>query len=424
MLLCLGMLLLGFAPALVEPESTLTLESALARALASNPALASARLQVEAAAGSAVQSRSWPNPELTFSAEEFPPTSQGFSASRKLAGLAQTVPFPVKTLLDWQAGRRQVGAASWEHQAARTELVRRVKSAFYRVLAMNRKLDATGEIVSVAQALADAAIKRVRTGVAPDQERLRAEIERERVELELSAVRRDMAEAEQALLSLLGASGRRLGPVLGKLDDSLGPAPPDSGLEPALARHPLVRAARAKCERAGLTLWREALEPLPDVTFEVSGNMPITGPETLLTLSASLPLPILDWGRGRRREARALAAIARHDLAATERQLREDLAVAQARYRAAHEQTAAYRDRILPWAEEALRLVRVGFEAGKFGFVDVLDAQRVLTETRLASYDSLLELNIAQADLEALLGESGPHTATPTMRTNPEGKHQ
>jgi len=47
--------------------------------------------------------------------------------------------------------------------------------------------------------------------------------------------------------------------------------------------------------------------------------------------------------------------------------------------------------------------VQTGFEQGKFGFMDLLDTQRTAAEVRLAYQQKLLELNVAQAELEALL---------------------
>jgi outer membrane protein TolC len=60
----------------------------------------------------------------------------------------------------------------------------------------------------------------------------------------------------------------------------------------------------------------------------------------------------------------------------------------------------------LPKAEEALRLVRGAFEAGKIGLLDLVDTQRTLAEVRLAYWGKLLELNLAQTDLEASAGAS------------------
>jgi hypothetical protein len=47
--------------------------------------------------------------------------------------------------------------------------------------------------------------------------------------------------------------------------------------------------------------------------------------------------------------------------------------------------------------------VQTGFEQGKFGFIDLLDIQRTTAEVRLAYQHKLLELNVAQAELETLL---------------------
>lgn len=83
--------------------------------------------------------------------------------------------------------------------------------------------------------------------------------------------------------------------------------------------------------------------------------------------------------------------------------MQREWANAQKRYRTAAEQVARYRERILPKADEALRLVQTGFEQGKFAFIDLVDTQRTTAEARLAYQQKLLELNVAQAELEALL---------------------
>jgi outer membrane protein TolC len=60
--------------------------------------------------------------------------------------------------------------------------------------------------------------------------------------------------------------------------------------------------------------------------------------------------------------------------------------------------------------------VQTGFEQGKFGFIDLLDTQRTTAEARLAYQLKLLELNVAQAEIEALLARSpvGPKPAPAT----------
>jgi outer membrane protein, heavy metal efflux system len=127
----------------------------------------------------------------------------------------------------------------------------------------------------------------------------------------------------------------------------------------------------------------------------------------------SVPVPLIDRSKGRKQEAQANTAGAAAELAATEQRLLREWGTASQRMRTAAEQAASYRERILPKAKEALRLVQRGFEEGKFGFIDLLDTQRTAAEARLAYQQKLLELNIAQADVEALLVRN-PAEAKPT----------
>jgi cobalt-zinc-cadmium efflux system outer membrane protein len=226
----------------------------------------------------------------------------------------------------------------------------------------------------------------------------------EQVQTELADVQRDLASARQSLATLLGQ------PDLGsaKLAGALAETPEANLLEgPAgerLARHPRLRAAQANLDRAELGSRRARLEPYPDVKVGLAGGRAGETGQTIVQLGFSLPLPILDRGKGGQQEARANVSIARAELHAAQLLLQRDWTNAVQRYRTAIAQVGRYRERILPKAAEALRLVRTGFEQGKFNFIDLVDTQRTTAEVRLTYQGKLLELNVAQAELEALLG--------------------
>jgi outer membrane protein, heavy metal efflux system len=380
-------------------QADLTLSNAVATALAANPELLAARQQIGAATGRAVQEQAWPNPELELSAEDMPANDVGLARSKNMIGLTQTVPFPGKKSLDAQIGRREVSVAENEYRVRERELVRAVKSAFYRALAAEKKVAVSEQLLHLSQSLATAATKRVEAGAAGNQESLRAEIEEDRARIELTAAARDLAEAQKMLATLLGRPRESLAVLEGELR-----ADATAADETALTASPNLLIARANRERAELEWRRAKLDPLPDVTLGVAGGRDTAVDENLLEFRVSVPLPLFDRSQGRKREARARAEMARYDLTATEQRLLRDFAVAIARLRAAGEQVEIYQTRILPKAEEAMKLVRGGFEAGKFGFLDLVDTQRTLAEARLAYLDKLLELNLALADLEAMAG--------------------
>jgi len=156
-------------------------------------------------------------------------------------------------------------------------------------------------------------------------------------------------------------------------------------------------------ERAELEARRARLEKYPDVRLGVAGGRIGATDESIVQLGVSIPLRVLDRGQGREREANANLAVATAERLGVQQQLQREWATARERYHTAIEQVARYRERILPKAEEALRLVQSGFEQGKFGFIDLVDTQRTDAEAHLVYQEKLLELNIAQAELEALL---------------------
>jgi cobalt-zinc-cadmium efflux system outer membrane protein len=408
----------NFAGALSQP---LAQEDAIRFALAHNPELQAARKRIDAAAARATQARLWSNPELEVTAEDAPVASDGLSRSQTLVGLSQTVPFPGKKSLDARMGRQAVTMAEWEYLGREIELVRDVKTAFIEVLAAEKKVGVSEQLVELTRSLVDAAGKRVAAGAAGDQERLRAEIELDLAKVEVSSARRNLTEARKTLGALMGAAREPIGPLKGELRETVELPGLEQACEQMLARHPNLRAAAVGKERAELDLRRAKLDPLPDVTLGVAGGRDLGAEESIMAFSISLPLPLFDRAQGRRREARAEAEIAGYDLTAVEQQLIRELSVVEARLCAAAEQVEAYRARILPKAEEALRLVRGGFEAGKFGFVDLVDIQRTLAQSRLAYYEKLSELNVAQAELEALV-QKDLHAPPPVEP--PDSKHK
>jgi len=388
----------------VTTASALTLEEAVAQARAHHPALAAARQRVEVARGRAEQARLWPNPELEFSAEDVPANHGGLSRAQNMIGIAQTVPFPGKKKLDAQIGRQEITAAELEYLIREREVVRAVQSAFYRALAAQNKVGVAGELVVLNRSLVNIARQRIAAGAVGEQERLRAEIEQERADVELTATQRELAEARLALAAAMGKPRETIGALTGELRVQAPVADVEATGAQLLAQHPVLRGTAAARERAELELRRARLDPLPDVTLGVAGGRDFAERETMLEFRVSLPLPLFDRAQGRKRETRALAAAARHDATATEQQLLSELKQIVARLRAAGEQVEAYRLRILPRAEEALKLAQTGYAAGKFGFLDLVDTQRTAAEVRLAYWDKVLELNLALADLEALAG--------------------
>jgi len=383
--------------------NSLTLESAIRLALESNPQLRAANSQIDSAAGRAYQSKLWSNPELELSAEDWPTGGGGFTDAKKLVGVSQAVPFPGKKKLDGTIGRLGIRVSEAEYGVQRVDLVREVKTAFFEVLAAGQLVEVARELVAVAESSATTARKRVQAGAAADQEQLRAEIPLEEARTELAGFERLQEISRQKLAMLLGRPDLQAAPVSGALAETVDLSVLKDGPAQWLAWHPSVLMARANKERAEAESRRARLEPYPDVKLGAAGGQEAGGSGSIVQFMLTVPLPIIDQSKGRKQEAHANVSVAEAELASVEQRLLRDWGMASQRLRTAVQQVANYRERILPKANEALRLVQRGFEEGKFGFIDLLDTQRTAAQARLAYQQKLLELNVAQADIEALL---------------------
>ncbi len=145
---------LGLAAQGPESSSTnaLTLDEAVRLALESNPELRASGARVDAASGRAYQAKKWTNPELELSAEDWPVSNgRGFSDAKETIGIAQTLPYPGKKTLDKQIGGAGVKLSEAELTLRRTEIVRDVKAGFYRVLASERLVEVSTQLVAEAE---------------------------------------------------------------------------------------------------------------------------------------------------------------------------------------------------------------------------------------------------------------------------------
>ena len=149
----------------------------------------------------------------------------------------------------------------------------------------------------------------------------------------------------------------------------------------------------------------EQSKRIPDVT--VSGGVRYFNEtdDTGFVVKLSLPLVLFDYNQGGVLEARYRLSQAEEERRATEVRVSAALAeVYQSLITAYRDVTGIQRD-VLPAVEEAFQVATEGYRQGKFGFLDVLDAQRTLFDTKGQYLDALSAYHKAVAETERLIGE-------------------
>jgi outer membrane protein, heavy metal efflux system len=167
----------------------------------------------------------------------------------------------------------------------------------------------------------------------------------------------------------------------------------------------------------------EESKRIPDVT--VSGGVRNVNEtdDTGFVVRLSLPLVLFDRNQGGVLEARHRVAGAEAERRATEMRLAVALAEAYQALLTAYRNVTVIRQEVLPAAQEAFEVATEGYRQGKFGFLDVLDAQRTLFETRGQYLEALSAHHKAVADAERLIGEPlGAVPDAPGARREKEGR--
>jgi cobalt-zinc-cadmium efflux system outer membrane protein len=122
-------------------------------------------------------------------------------------------------------------------------------------------------------------------------------------------------------------------------------------------------------------------------------------------ISVSIPLPVFDRNQGGFLEAHYQLAKAAEERRAAEIQGRAALAEVYAALASAFRKATTLQDEVLPGAQQAFDAASEGYRQGKFGFLDVLDAQRTLFEARGQYLEALVAYHRGVAEVERLIGE-------------------
>ncbi|WOK36131.1 TolC family protein [Sphingomonas sp. C3-2] len=388
-------------PPVVEVGATLSLDQALSMAGASAPSLDAAEADINAAAAARTVAGLRPNPSISVEAENV----AGSGPYRGTQSLETTTSFALPIELGGKRSAR-IGVADARSrrvavQAAITQADLRfnVIQAYAEAAAAQQRLVTASDQARIAAEGFRAAQVRVQAGRASPIEMQRADVARINADADVERAQRLVEVSRFSLSKLIGQ------PVSGTLDtnwftgvrSNYGPLREiDSTGTLAMA----AAEADLAVADAGVRLARS--QRVPDLTVGAGARYMRETGDTAALFSLTIPLPLFNNGKAAVDQASSerLRAEAQKRVTALE----VDQAIARAQAEAANASTSAVTAKgpALAAAEEAARIARIGYREGKFGQLELLDAERTLAETRLAAIDALLNYHNAQAQLERL----------------------
>jgi outer membrane protein TolC len=407
----------GAVESIIDSLDDDTTRALVTEVLERNPGLAAAHAQAAAAAQKAPQVAALPDPVAAMTLYlQTPETRVG--PQQAMVSLSQRFPWFGTLGLKEGAAVHDAVAHALEVEALRLELVTETRQLAHELAYLDTEAAIVGQDRDALAHFEELARARYATGIGLGQ-----------------AVVKIQGEITRADTRLLRIAQRRLGLLaeLNALRDRADRAPAGAfevtrvqeaaidadalGLE-AAANRPEAAAARARIEaaEARVELARKAYGPdlTAGLTYSLVGrrddfagelNPPEDNGQDVFGVSAAVSLPI--W---RRRLAAGVEEASQTRLAA-EQSLRSTIAAIRAavgdlaaRIPLLREEVELFGSVMLPQAEEALDSALAGYSAGIHDALDLLDAERILLQVRVAEARARADLANAFAQLEGAVG--------------------
>ncbi|MCP4643892.1 MAG: TolC family protein [bacterium] len=322
--LCLGMALAHASPpesapkALAEPDGPLSLQQAMALALARNPNLAVFAWEHRAAEARILQAGLWPNPELAFTVEDVRLTSgpstvtdtcsfsntlgtetittpggtdvlfpmatpgagieqtreqgarSGFSESEFTVEVSQPVLLGRKIRKRVAVAEAEKALVDWDYEIARQSILADVSASFVRLLHAQQRAELDARRMELAQNVRDVVQARVEAGRVSHIDLSKAEVALSEAQVQVEQTKHLIRERRIALASTWASDSPRFSEAAGDCQ-FLAPVPDLPRLRDQSVQNPELKQWFAELDRrkAVVTLARANAWPDVNVSFGV-----------------------------------------------------------------------------------------------------------------------------------------------------------
>lgn len=409
-------------PRFQPPMDSVSLRDAVALALLHSPELAAFAWETRAREARILQAGLPQNPVVGVVAEDLGASklATGGAGNEQIIQPQTTVQLSqVIELGGKRTARRNLAArardlAAWDYEAARIDVLTQVTHAFIDVVMAQEMVTLTAQTTRLVEQVQQSVGARVVAGVVSPIEETRADVALATVRVESNRALRLLEAGRRRLASHWGVSEAGFPAAIGHLD--VAPELPSlTQLKTRLADNPdLARWAVEILEREA-ALAAERSKRLPDVTLTGGYRRFTDLRSNAIVVGGSLPLPVFDRNSGGIREAKSRLAKAYEERRAAEARVSARLAEAYRALASAHDEVTALRTTVLPGSRQTFEAVTEGYRLGKFGYLDVLDAQRTMIAAGGQYLRALSEYQKAVADVERLIGAPLNGIVNPSM---------
>ena len=382
---------------------TLSLDDALRRVKRTSPALRALPLRIAAATSRIEQAGAWPNPSLSFEAENVGGTFSGFDRSELSLLIAQEFELGGKRSRRADVATGESNLIKRDAHARGLDLFLETKARYADIVHAEERLRLRAAAERVVAELAESAETRVRSGATLLADAALASAALAHARNAIAEAEAERASARVALSTLWGDARGFDEPVSRTLEPVVAGVPADSAAAWA-GRSPAVRGLEAE---AGTRRAEAALERslrVPNLTLAAGARRIELEDANTFLFTVGFPLPLWD-----RRGAAVQAADAQ--LRAAEAEIERMRAVTSGAMIARINNVARMRARLLqvetaliPSLTTALDNMRTAYGIGRASYADLLEVQRTLIDLQNDANDTRRDILTEAIAIELLAG--------------------
>ncbi len=368
-----------------------------------NPELAAMGYEVDAASARIVPAGALPDPTLRLTVMDI-----GMAGDTGIQyRVGQTLPWWGKRGLRKELATAQVEQVKSSRQAVVAAIHAQIKSAYARYYQAAGLIRLNQEILQLLTDLEGVAQVRYAGGLTPQQDVIRAQVEKTMLRSELIDLE---TERHHAMVRLNVAMGRPQSAPIAEPQSlpRITPAKVDGAVLEARIRRtsPLLAMQSAQVSAAEANRRLVERNRYPDVTLMIAPTQYGGGIDSWEAM-VEFNIPIrLDSRRAQESEAEAMMAAAAERQRAAEIEIAGGLQESLAALEDAGRRERLIADTLVPQAELTLHSALAGYETGQVDFATLIDAQRAVKQARQDRLNAQVEQQLYVAEIESMAGEA------------------
>lgn len=388
----------------IHANTTLTFKQALTLAYQNNPELQAEMDNANAMKGRFIQSKLYPNPQLTFTSENMGGSGQysGYESAETTISVTQPIPLGHRlkylqklTYADYLASLARI-------KLNKFQLFNAVGNAYIDALYADQWYLVTKKLVQVNVDIVSAIQRRVEAGAG-------AVLDLRLAEVRLGEARIQKMKASRDALMQRARLARYLGSEL-RVDKKL----TDAGLQHThwtwpqldkklpqspqlIEKQLLVKAKRAAILSVKKDVW-------PDLNIQLGGRHFSDDGSNAAVFSASSQVPIHNRNQGKIYSAEAEFTQALHDLKGAQLELRQNVYTAYLRAEQGLFEVNLVTDSLLPLARKSLQLAKEGYQMGRYTYIELSTALNALFDEERHYQQAHADYHKALLTIVGLLG--------------------